>query len=442
MHQLSSFDAQVLALEDGRNHAHVSLLAILDAPLTIDAVRAQVAQRLHLVAPLRWQLTEVPFGIDYPYWVDAQDVDLDFHVRELALPAPGDEDALTAQVARLVSRPLDRDRPLWELYLIHGLERGRSAVLLKIHHAAVDGVAAGEALALLLDGEFAPAGRAESRPAPGRAALLARGLAAVPRQPLRALRALPSLRHVRSVPHVRIARRRVPATTLSGPITPHRRIALARLPLSEVKEIKNHFGGTVNDVVVATCAGALRSWLADRGEPITEALTTMIPVSVRTPDEQGTFGNRVSAMLVDIPTDEPDPLQRVRRAHAAMAAAKDRHAALPAQAILEANQIVPPALLGLASRASSRLARRDAPVNTVISNVPGSPVRQSLAGVGVEAIYPISAVMDGVGLNLTLWSYCDALHFGVVVDRDTVEDPRPLADALLAAHAELAELVA
>lgn len=442
MQQLTSFDAQILALEDGRNHAHVSLLVVFDAALAVAAVRERIAERLPEVAPLRWQLAEVPLGLDYPYWVDRPDVDLDFHVRELALPAPGDEEQLTAQVARLVSRPLDRTRPLWELYVIHGLERERSALLLKIHHAAVDGVSVGDALALLLDGAAPTNAAAPAGPVPTRLELLGRGLAALPRQPLRALRALPALRHVAAIPHVRVGRGRVPSTALNGAISPHRRLALAQVPLADVRRVKDHFGVTVNDVVVAACAGALRRWLADVGEPVDEALTTMIPVSVRTPEQEGTFGNRVSAMLVDIPTDEADPAARLRSAHERLAAAKQRHAALPAEAILEANQLVPPALLGLVSRAGSRRARGDAPVNTVISNVPGSPIAQSLAGVGIEAIYPVSAVMDGVGLNLTLWSYCGTLHFGVVVDRDTVADPRPLADALVAAHAELAELAA
>jgi WS/DGAT/MGAT family acyltransferase len=444
MQQLSSFDAQVLALEDGRNHAHVSLLAVLETPLTIAALRDRVARRFHAVAPLRWMLTEVPLSLDYPYWFDAEEVDLEFHVRELALPAPGTRDQLTEQVARLVSRPLDRSRPLWELYLLHGLAGGRCAILLKIHHAAVDGVAVGEAFALLTDEAEVTARTRPGSPAgiPGRLALLGRALARAPRQPLRALRALPALRHAPAIPHVRVARPRVAATSLAGPVTPHRRLALVRLPLGDVKRIKNHFGVTVNDVVVAMCAGALRSWLAARGELVATPLTTMVPVSVRTPEERGSFGNRVSAMLIEAPTDEPDATERVVRAHAAMSAAKARHAALPANAIQQAGEIVPPPLLRAASRASSLLTRRDAPVNTVISNVPGSPTPQTVAGARVEAIYPISAVMDGVGLNLTLWSYCDALHVGVVVDRDIVEDPRPIARALADAHAELLELVA
>ena len=162
MRQLTGLDTQILALEDGRNHAHVSALAICDpatAPdgrLTLDRVRELIAARLHQLPPLRWKLVEVPFGLDYPYWVDAAEFDLDFHLRELALPDPGDERVLAEQVARIVSRPLDRSRPLWELYLIHGLEGGRVGMLTKIHHAAVDGASVAELLGIMLDTEPAP----------------------------------------------------------------------------------------------------------------------------------------------------------------------------------------------------------------------------------------------------------------------------------------------
>lgn len=485
MRQLSGIDTQFLAMEDGRNHAHVSTLGIYDAntesgaPLTLAAITELVSSRLHLLPPFRWRLAEVPLGIDYPYWVDDTGFDLDFHIRELALPAPGDEGMLTEQVARLVSRPLDRAHPLWELYLIHGLEGDRVAVLTKFHHAAVDGASGAEILGILLDTEpgghpAEPAREIRDQPMPSQLGMLARGLAGIPRQPLRALRAAPkSLPHLDRNPFMRqipgvgalaaVSRRvfrapprtkdggvlegralRAPRTILNQPISPHRRLALSSQSLDEIKRIKNQLGVTVNDVVVAICAGALRDWMGELGELPDEPLVAMVPVSVRTPEEIGTFGNRVSTMLVPLPTDEPSPARRLRAAHQTLRSAKEEHSAMPASAMLDANNVIPPALLARAARVTTTVAARhpsEAPVNTVISNVPGSPVPQYLAGSRMRAIYPVSAVMDGVGLNLTVFSYDGAVNFGIVVDRELVDDPQPLADALRRAQAELLELV-
>jgi diacylglycerol O-acyltransferase / wax synthase len=486
MRQLTSLDAQFLAIEDGKTHGHVTALGIYDpstAPdgrLTLDAVRSLVAERMHLLPPFRWRLAEVPFGLDHPYWFDDPDFDLDFHIRELALPAPGGERMLAEQVARIVARPLDRARPLWELYLIHGLEDGRVAMLTKMHHAAVDGMSGAEILSVLLDPE--PTGRTIDAPeAPGTAAkmpgqlqMLARGVAGLPMQPLRSLRSLPkALPHLDQVPTMRslpgvgklaaVSRRtaraiprtrdggvlegrrlRAPITSVNRHVGPHRRVALSQQSLADVKAIKDHFGVTVNDVVVAICAGALRSWLDARGELPTEPLLAMIPVSVRTPEQRGTFGNRVATMLSPIPTDVADPEQRLRAAHESMRSAKERHKAVPANVLQDANAVVPAALFARAARVTTSVAARhpsEAMVNTVISNVPGSPTPLYLAGARLEALYPVSAIMHGIGLNITVMSYCGQLCFGVVVDRDLVDDAWPLADELRRAQEELLALV-
>jgi WS/DGAT/MGAT family acyltransferase len=238
---------------------------------------------------------------------------------------------------------------------------------------------------------------------------------------------------------------RAPRTMLNAPIGAHRRVALTRQSLDDVKAIKNHFGVTVNDVVVAICAGALHSWLSEHGELPAEPLLALVPVSVRTEAERGTFGNRVSAMLAPIPTHLADPEDRLRAAHEAMRSAKERHQALPATAIQDANEMIPPALFARAARVASRIAASrgsEAPVNTIISNVPGSPVPLYLAGARVEALFPVSGVMHGVGVNITVMSYCGGLDFGIVADRDLVDDAWPLAAALAEAQAELVALVA
>jgi WS/DGAT/MGAT family acyltransferase len=237
---------------------------------------------------------------------------------------------------------------------------------------------------------------------------------------------------------------RAPRTRLNQRNGPHRRFAFASLPLADVKAIKNALGVTVNDVVLALSAGALRRWLAADSDLPTEPLLAIVPVSVRTPDQAGTFGNRVSTMIVALPTDEPDTRQRVERISAVMRSAKDRHHATPATLMQDANEFVPPALLARASRVIFQLSLRDSlapPVNVVISNVPGSPAPLFLAGAQLLAQYPVSLIMDGVGLNLTVFSYRDALDLGVVCDRDMAPDAWPLIDHIEAELDGLRDLV-
>ena len=418
----------------------------------------------------------VPLDLDHPYWVDDSRFDVEYHVRELALPAPGDCRQLAEQVARIVSRPLDRTRPLWELYVIHGLDDGSVALLTKLHHAAVDGVSGAEVMSVLLDGS--PDGRdidkRKARPVsdryPGELEMLARGLAGIWRQPLRMLSTAPrTLPHLDSVPTLRpvpgvraIAstsrqvKKMIPRTSdggvlegrdLNAPrtrfqqrISAHRRFAFDAISLTEVKDIKNAFGCTVNDVVLALCAAALREWLSERGELPAQPLVAMVPVSVRTPEQVGTYGNRVSTMLAELPTNEPGPVRRLRRVSETMRSAKAHHRALPASLMQDANQFVPPALFARAARVTARLlATRGlhAPVNVVISNVPGSPQPLYCGGARQRAAYPVSAVMDGVGLNITVFSYQDQLAFGIVADREQLDDPWPLIDAARNALADL-----
>src|SRR3954463_5171375 len=486
MRQLTSLDAQFLAMETPRTWGHVSGLAVYDpsttpsGQLTVQDVCRVVGERLHLLPPFRWRLVWVPFGLDHPYWIEDPHFDLDFHIRESAVPPPGDARQLSEVVSRIVARPLDRRHPLWELYLIHGLEDGRVAMLTKIHHAAVDGVSGAEVTSTLLD--LSPDGR-ELPPAPAREAgerkpgqfeLLARGMLGAPRQPLRAVRTLPTivpnvggLPGVNVVPGVptlgRAASRvrrlvsgsrdgevlerpntPVPRTRFNGRISPHRRYSFGQLSLDRVKAVKNELGITVNDVVVALCASALRIWLLERDELPEEPLVAMVPVSVRTQEQMGTFGNRVSAMFVPIPTDEPDPRARLMRAHEVLRGAKERHRALPATLLQDVTQFIPPAVFARATRVVTQLAaapRVRPALNLVISNVPGPRVPLFCAGAQMQANYPVSVIMDGVGLNITCMSYLDHVDFGVVVDRDQVDDAWPIMDGLRSELAELDEAV-
>jgi diacylglycerol O-acyltransferase / wax synthase len=475
MRQLTSLDAQFLALETPRQSGHVAGLAILDTSttasgtLTCPDIQALIADRLPLLPPLRWRLREVPLGLDYPYWVDDIDFDLDFHVRELALPAPGSDAQLAEQVARITSRPLDRAKPLWELYLISGLESGHTAMLTKIHHALIDGMSGAEIMGLLLDLEpegrqlAAPARWGDDDPPPGDLGMLARGIAGVSRYPLRALRSLPAaMPNIEETPFSalpgagtvgRIAkaisgrngagtreRLAAPKTSFNGRVSAHRRFTFGQLTLDDVKAVKNAHGVTVNDVVVTICAGAVRRWLMEHDELPAEPLVAQIPVSVRTDEEVGTYGNRIMLMSAPLFTDEADPLRRLERTHDALVVMKERHRALPATLLQDANHFIPPAVFSRAARLTFSLAtsRPGRPTwNLVISNVPGPQFPLYCAGARLVANYPVSVITDGMGLNITVMSYCGSLDFGIVADRGQMPDVALLMDWLREALAEL-----
>jgi diacylglycerol O-acyltransferase len=481
MRQLTSLDAQFLAIESTRIVGHVSGLAVLDpstAPggtISAESLCRLVGERLHLVPPFRWRLAEVPFGLDHPYWIEDPEFDLDFHIRETAVPPPGDDHQLAELVARICARPLDRAHPLWELYVVHGLKEGRVGLLTKVHHAAVDGMSGAEIMSILYDlapegreVPAAPAGRFGER-IPGQMELLGRTFLGVPR-PLKALSVLPAaLPRLDSIPVVgampgartvartamRIAKLgrgtadggvlertnvRAPRTRFNAKIGAHRRFAFASLPLDRIKAIKAAGGVTVNDTVVALCAGAMRRWLDERGELPAEPLVSMVPVSVRSREQMGTFGNRVSTMFVPIPTDEADPHRRLQRAHEILSSAKEQHRALPADLLADASQFIPPALAARAARVTSEVlasSRMTPLLNLVISNVPGPRMPLYCAGARLEHNFPVSVITDGVGLNITCLSYLDRVDFGVVCCRDMVDDAWTLIAAL---EAELAEL--
>jgi diacylglycerol O-acyltransferase / wax synthase len=478
MRQLTTLDAQFLAVESARTYGHVGSLAVYDpstAPggeLTMQDLCRLVGERLHLLPPLRWRLATVPLGVDLPYWVDDPDFDLDFHIRESAVPPPGDDRQLAETVARIFARPLDRGRPLWEIYVIHGLPDGNVALLTKIHHAVVDGVSGNEILAVLLDPS--PEGRElppdTSPPGPARMPtdleLLGRGILGLPRQPVRALRSIPTtLPNLTELPGVNalpggptvtravgrvrsaVSRRdpqvleattaRPPRTPFNGPISAHRRFAFGQLSLDAVRALKSALGYTVNDVVVALCTTAVRVWLLERDALPDDPLVAMVPMSVRTEEERGAFGNRVSMMIVPIPTNEAHALRRLERTHAMLLSAKERHKALPASLLTDATAFIPPAVSALAARTTMQiLGRTRPPVNLVISNVPGPRNPLFLAGAQLQATYPVSVVVDGVGLNITVMSYRDHLDFGIVADREQVDDAWSLLDGLRAALAE------
>jgi diacylglycerol O-acyltransferase / wax synthase len=479
MRQLTSLDAQFLALETSHQTGHVGSLAILDpstkpsGELTFQDICALLQERLPLLPPMRWRLVEVPLGLDYPYWLDDPDFDLDFHVRELALPPAATPEKLAEQVARIVSRPLDRGRPLWELYLIHGLEQGHVGILTKIHHAVIDGLSGAEIMGVLYD--LAPEGRDPPEPPPDGTdrepsdlEMLTRGLLGLPRYPLRMLRSMP-----RALPNLdespvfagipgtglvaRVADRlarpisnretgvlarttyRAPNTQFNGRISAHRRFAFGQLDLDEVKAVKNKHRCTVNDVVVSICAGAVRSWLLEHDDLPPDPLVVQVPLSVRTDEQKGTYGNRIMLMSAPFFTNDPNPARRLRKTHDALAAMKERHRALPAELLQDTNHFIPPAVFARAARATFSISNgHGRPTwNLVVSNVPGPQFPLYCAGARLVANYPVSVITHGMGLNITVMSYHGHMDFGIVADRDQMPDLWSMLDRL---HDSLEEL--
>ena len=463
MQQLTGLDAAFLALETTNSTGHVGGVCILDpagapAPLTLARLTQVLGDRLPLVPVLRRKLLNVPLGLDQPYWVDDPDFDIEYHIREIALPRPGSEAQLTEQVARLHARPLDRSRPLWEIYLITGLSRRRAAVYTKIHHSAIDGASGAELLTILLDltpdGRDVPA-RTPFTPArpPGRGALAVMAAAKLAWRPVQAVRLTNEV--VRVLPTLAPALGtlvggmlglnrgdgevipttpgRAPATPFNRPITPHRRLALRSVDLDSVKTVKNAFGVSVNDVVMAMCAGALRRWLADHNALPDLPLIAMIPVSVRDPAGKGAMGNKVSAMLATLPTNVSDPGERVQIVHAATQTAKAQQAVIPQGLVDQVSDFAPPALTARAARVvfATGVLHRLPPFNLCISNVPGPNVPVYLCGAKLLAHYPVSVITDGQGLNITLVGYLGRLHFGLVSCRELVPDIDVLADYLV-----------
>ncbi len=492
MKQLSGLDATFLHMETPSQFGHVAGLSIYARPDTAGydpytAWRSQIDQRLHLLEPLRRRLVEVPLGLDHPFWVEDPDFDLDFHVRHTAVPPPGNDEQIGNLVSRIIGRPLDRTRPLWLSYVIEGLSGDRFAVLTILHHATIDGASGMELLTLMLDQSpegdvvepIAEPWRPERVPSdmevlnraalnllrkPGRAIMLsARTVGEIGsatrnpvliaaadrvrgglRGPLGTLLNLGRHRNEERDRPSTIASIRPPRTPFNGAITAHRRFAFGSASLDTVKQIKTALDATVNDVVMAVCAGALRTWLESHNALPDDPLVALVPVSTRTGEESDKWTNRVSMLTTTLPTDEKDPIERVRRIHDAMASSKELFKALPADLMTDFAEFPPPAVFARAMRLSARLnlGARLSPGNLVISNVPGARTPLYAAGARMLHYYPVSTIVEGQGLNITVQSYLDQLDFGLVSCRELVPDLGALLDAIINEIDNLAEATA
>lgn len=466
MTRLSSLDAQFLAVEDGRNHAHVAHLgiygpsAIDGRPMDVDVVRDLIRQRMPALGPLAWRLEDPSPTFGHPRWVPAGAIDLHQHVTEHPLTSWDGDHSLDRAVAILHGRPLDRGRPLWEIVVIPGLPEGRVAVLTKIHHALVDGVSGAALISVLLD--RGPQGRdveawSAGVPEPRRSRVrsVTSALLDGVRQPLRGARGLRgvvtnldqivSARAVPGATTVLGAATRVlgtnrherppataPRTSFNHTIGSERIFARASLPLSALKAVGTARGATVNDVFVAACAGALRTYLQRRDELPDQPLIAMIPTSTRTAADPG-YGNRISTIVVGLPTHHGNPVQRVDDARRVLGQAKQRARELPDTLLRDGNDLVPPSLLGTASRALGLLASRSPtgpPVNVVLSSVPGPADTFYCAGSPMVQSHPVSAIIDGVALNITALRYEGHLDIGLVGDPALTPDIQDLANDL------------
>src|SRR5438270_4168883 len=457
MQRLRGLDAAFLSVETPNNHMHVAQTCVFD-PSTVpggysfERVRQLVEDRLDLLPPFRRRLVEVPFRFHHPVWIEDPGFDLDNHLHRAAVPAPGGLAELAAFTADVVSRPLDRCQPLWEMHVVEGLEDGMVAAVAKMHHSTVDGISGAELTANLLDLEPTPAPVPPSQKpwtperVPSALELVGSALGSLARQPVNAAVAAS---HVASAA-LRIARRNrtagaaAPPPPFSGPPTPfnttigpRRRVAFTQLDLADVTAVKGAMGATVNDVVLATCAGALRAYLADRGEVGDRPLLAAVPVSTRARDGGGGAANRLSAMLVSLATTIEDPRERLAAIADGTRQAKAQDRLIAPTTLSELAQLLPPAVGAATVRFATRLRLTHWPraaFNLVISNFPGPPVPLYCAGARLVAPYPLGPAFDGAALNITLQSYLDSLYVGLVADDRAVPDlwdlTRQLPDSL------------
>ena len=445
MERMSGIDAAFLYFETPNMHMHVVATIVFDPSTSprgysFEGVKRVIEGRLHLAPPLRRKLAPTPLNLHHPVWVEDNDFDLDYHVRRIGCPAPGTEEQLSEIVGDIASRPLDRSRPLWEIWIVEGLENGHTAAVAKMHHCTIDGVSGANFMVHFLDLE--PQGAERPPPPddwkpdhkPSDIELLGRALIARAQKPLNWFRVVPAT--LKSVGGFIAARRRTegpgmptplraPRTSFNTTITPHRRTAYTQMPLGDVKAIKRAFGTTVNDVVLAIVSGGLRRYLQTRNEMPDRSLIAAVPVSVRTDEEKAEVGsNKVSAMFSTLATDIDDPVERLKAIHEANKGAKEEHKAIGADMLTKWGELAAPTTFSLAARMYARLklADRHAVVhNLVISNVPGPPFPLYFAGAKLVALYPLGPIFDGAGLNITVVSYMDQLFVGLIGCREIVD---------------------
>jgi diacylglycerol O-acyltransferase / wax synthase len=425
------------------SHMHIASVMVMEGPSpAYRDVVARVRSKLPLVPRYRQIVRFVPFDLGRPVWVDDPHFNIDYHLRHTALPAPGGEGELRKLVGRVMSQPLDRTRPLWEIWVVEGLDGGQWAMLSKTHHAMVDGISGTDLMASIMDLSptvtVAEPDHWEAKAAPTGMSLATEAVVDLIRNPYEQFRAVrastrvprQALRQAVEVTKGLSAMaglvRPTPSSSLNGPIGPHRRYGWASTTVDDIKAVRKSLGGTFNDVVLAAITHGFRSLLLSRGESVDRVIRTLVPVSVRPRDVSGravgdgTFENRVSAMFAELPIGIGDPVERLHAITAQMEGLKESKQAVAGEALTSMGGFAPPMLLALGMRLATRVAQRN--VNTVTTNVPGPQMALYVAGCRMVKAYPYVPLAGQIRIGIAIFSYDGQVNFGITGDHDTTED--------------------
>ncbi len=458
MRRLSGTDATFLNMETRYWHQHVGGLTILDATeapdYDFDTFLEVLEERLPYAPKFLWRLKEVPLGLDLPVWVADDDFDIRHHVRRVGVPSPGGPKETAEIAGQILSYQIDRRHPLWELWFLEGLANNRAGMVMKYHHCLLDGVSGANLATVLMDTEPDPPGDDELTPPPetdighepSDMELFARGLIPTVRTPARIVRYGQQLL-TRAIAAASYARdggelptlTDVPKTSFNDTVGPRRALAFSSVSLDDVRALKEHYEVKVNDVLLALCAAALRGYLIDNDELPDKPLITGVPVSTRAEGDTA-MDNQVATMQVSLATHISDPEERLKAIYRSSQSAKEMTDTVRSHHIQSIGETAPPVVLNLAMMTAASthvLSRLPAMTNTVVSNVPGPPFPLYTAGAKVTGIFPTSVILDGMGLNITVFSYEDRIDFGLHMDPDLVEDGWGLAERVPSALAEL-----
>ena len=457
--RLSPVDVSFLYMETPTTPMHVGGVCTFEPPeagLDYDQLVELISQRISLVPRYRQKVKWVPGRLANPVWIDDRDFDVTYHVRRSALPKPGNREQLKELVGRLQSRPLDRTRPLWEIYLVEGLEGGQIALITKTHHAMVDGVSAIDIGTVILDQEPTPRDLPDDdwapRKEPGLLDLVVGAVTDLVSRPTDALdtvrAAVVDARATAGkaaslaggvLSQAKLMARQAPDTPLNVSIGEQRRFGMADTDLDDYKRVRKFHGGTINDVVLATVSGALRTWLLTRGEKVNPAtlIRAMVPVSVRANAEKGELGNRVSSYFVDLPVGEGSAIMRLHQVTFAMRGHKESGSAVAADALVQLSGFAPPTIHALGARTASVMTRRL--FNLVVTNVPGPQFPLYAAGARMLSMYPVVPLAKNQALSIGLTSYNGGVYYGLNGDRNAMADIDVLASCIEESLAELVE---
>ncbi len=459
--RLSPLDASFLHVEDDVSHMHIGAISIFEGPPPpFSSVMSMIQGKLPLVPRYRQVVRFVPLELGRPVWVDDPHFNIEYHLRHSALPAPGGDVELRALVGRVMAQQLDRAKPLWEIWVVEGLEGGRWAMIAKTHHALVDGVAGTDLLAAIMDASPhpSPAVLDHWSPIPGRSRprLAINAMADLARSPYEQLQAVrastrvprQALRQVgevaRGLTSIAGLVKPTAASSLNGPLGPHRRYEWTSTSVDDIKMVRKSLGGTFNDVVLAVISHGFRTLLLSRGESVDRVVRALVPVSVRARSStgmavgDGTMENKVSAMFAELPVGIEDPAARLRAISMQMEGLKESKEAVAGEALTSLSGFAPPMLLALGMRLATRVAQRN--VNTVTTNVPGPQLPLYVAGRKMVRAYPYVPLAGQVRIGVAIFSYDGQVNFGITGDLDTTADLDVLRNGIELGMTELLEV--